>query len=379
MAKNLTDTPVFSDTVQAPIDGDLVTGLSVEVGEQALMNRTAFLHTAQLSNWGPDTNPSGGGPANTADAVTYDEGGLVWIVIGGAAAANSSPDDVSWTDIGPSGLLGGTPGWIASKAPADAPVHTGARSLAGNVATDVSEYDGVGWSSLTLPGSISIETYDAVFDAASSQWIIVGRDGAPALWYGGTPIALFTPVLPGGLNSTRIIRVASNPAGPLLVAAGDLSPFDTWTSTDGINWTLQAPLGVDPTEIVVGLQFDSVSGLFVLLTSRSCYTSPDGVIFSSVFGPRTSSVFSGRLTIGGGGRGFYVASELVGPILAFSRDRGQTWDKVEVAVGGPTTLAFAGTAYSAARGKYMASLRNTVALAGRVSTSLSAGLSQPIT
>jgi hypothetical protein len=45
----LTETSVFTANVVAPVDGDLVTGASVAVGEQALTNRTKYLNDTKAA------------------------------------------------------------------------------------------------------------------------------------------------------------------------------------------------------------------------------------------------------------------------------------------------------------------------------------------
>jgi hypothetical protein len=93
MGATLTETSVFTANVVAPLDGDLVTGASVTVGEQALTNRTRALVDGKWSTKSGVTSVVESGGALLLDA------GAALVSNGSAEFNGTGPDRTTVEDL----------------------------------------------------------------------------------------------------------------------------------------------------------------------------------------------------------------------------------------------------------------------------------------
>lgn len=329
-----------------------------------------YFSTIQVQNW--QSLGDGLVIQQTGHVVIYDEGVRSWITAGRSGGFTYSSDSQTFYTPLITGS-GFTEQWGASKRPEYAPAHVGQNCIFGtqsNLAmSNLLEWTaGGGFTVHNLSsGSGDWHSTHGIWDPFNSRWIIGGVEdtlGTPntIFWYASTPIGVITPVVPASVNSVDVVMIAvGDPAGAsLLVAVGDNTPFDVWTSSDGgTSWSRSTPSGISAGQEARAVIWDPKREVFVLTTETECYTSTNGTAWSKV--GDTGTAFQIRCLATDEG-GLYVAGDTSSdpcPKLRYSVDGGATWRIVQVAKTewSPAGEVYA-LAYSRVCKRFMASAWN---------------------
>lgn len=296
-----------------------------------------YLSSVQVMNWFDIGELPG---ACTAEALTYDEGITSWIFAGRANTFVNSRDSATFSAAF-SSPVGQT--WTAaiSKRPDHEPAHTGARSLfcsaADATTNEIVEFSG-SFTSEPLPGTGLKSAVCMAWDVINELWLIAGSEdtgGTPAacFWYDSTPISGPAQYVPTAINSDGVVDIChgrdTNEAC-LNVAVGSGTSFDVFTSTDGEVWSAATPTGIVSGEAARAIMWDDKRLVFVLLTTKRCYTSTNGVAWSDVSGSVGGEFKARCLTYDGGGL-YLAANNTAEPLgIRYSNDGGFTWRVVVV-------------------------------------------------
>lgn len=332
-----------------------------------------YFSAIQAMNWfdvGAPADKTAGPQFQSGHCITYDEGFVGWAVGGeittAAGEVSLSADGVTWIE-----KTGFTAGhrwtWAASKPPSDVPTHTGLRTMFSSSipsATNVVNEAVVATvNSFAVPGTGTSGINHHIWSKGQALWIYAGGSNLgvtpqPAIWTQVAGAALVLRAATPVASANAILVAADDATGGLVVVIGDATPFDVWTSSNGFTFTRATPTGITAGQSAKSLLWDSARQVFVLLTEKETYTSTDGVAWTLISTlPGTSLDFQVRCFDYDRG-GLYIAAGDGLPVnIRFSTDGGVTWrfipippahDPGDGGTADPTTAVY----YAAAIGRF---------------------------
>ena len=333
-----------------------------------------YLSSIQVMNWWiTEPRDIGAAQINSTECVTYDEGLLTWIVGGradevsnsralGAGHSQVGGGGTAWQETGPTGDAK-TWTWAVSKRPDQAPAHVGlftvlSHSAATNPCNIAELTTGGGWLIYLVPGVGTSSIRQHTYDETHQRWIYVGGTNMavtpqPAIYTQAVSAALVSRAATP-LNSAIAEIVAVSSAGLIVVVGDGLAPtLDVWTSSDGFTFTRATPVGLVVGESARAIIWDDARSVFVLTSSKSCYTSTDGVNYTLLVTYAVGN-FAPRCVATDGG-GLYVACNSFSDprAIRYSVDGGVNWRiKAIPCTDGPGTNAPRQIYYSRNEGQF---------------------------
>ena len=250
-----------------------------------------ILTSTNAAPYSAQTNPSA--PADL-NAVIY--GGVGFVTVGAAGTVVFSTDGSTWTTR--------TSGTVSDLNGVATP-GTGAFVAVGAAGTIIFSADGTTW---TTPASATTKTlYAATYGAG--RYVAVGANGTivsstdGVTWVAAavnTPNDLRGVALGTFLTTTGTGTTATTTTNNIFVAVGAAGTL--LTSSDGLTWTLRAPISSSTMNAVVfGGQFVAVGN------GGSIYTSTDGISWQARVSGTTNDLnalartSSGYITVGAAG------------------------------------------------------------------------------
>lgn len=361
--------PAYASAGMLWIDDDVATSWKLYVydGSQDILIATLNLTTGEaestfaerfgrfnLLRWSA-ANPQFG--TDTVYSTVYDPGAKHLIAVGlgsGAAPGSYSADGISWTAI--SSGLGGT--GAANYASAHAPTlgtqgrTVVAGSYVGSINARYSDDGGVTWTNVAS-GELNQSTIRGMaWSPDLTLFVAVGTvDGGTGTNSYTSPDGILWNPLSAGLTGTgTLYGVAWGEDRFVIVGSGNAGGFDSFRSTDGVNWSSALSLPG------ASISYSPKNGRFVAgtFTSGTIQYSTDGVAWTSVTLP---SGVTGTILCSAwlSKAAHYIVGSFSGAGLAAISPDGIVWERVQ------TTLLTGGIAAAAEHDFYE---RSVIAGAG---------------
>jgi hypothetical protein len=187
-----------------------------------------------------------------------------------------------------------------------------------------------------------------VFDPANALVLCGGHDDlGPVPVFLSSPVTIsFTRDIPSASSSTTVVDMATNGQG-LTLAIGNGTTGDTWTSTDGLSWTLRTT-AIDN---MVACWYNVEEALWMIVTSGGeTWRSTDAISWSLI-DTLNSGAFTTRCLRGYGS--LWVCPLSGDSSILYSTDSGASWRFVFIPQAGATNVGWTGIAYSPTHHAYM--------------------------
>lgn len=312
-----------------------------------------YLSDIQIQNWPYSNNiPDDGSGGRYGTGLAYDNGSDNWFATGEGGVAGTLGGYESeyggvWFANNTVSFGGANLEYVFSKPDTDAPTHGGAYLVcpfAGNVYIRTSVNT---WNQYALPGS-GFASGGGIW-CTPHQLILVGgvEVGPPRIWTSGSAAPAFTSAGITNSQNGTVRDFAFSAAGTVL-AVGEGANADTWTSTDGLTWTLRPTTIPEPAACAYS---EELGVWMIVCQGGECYTSFDAIAWTQVAALGTAQFLLRCLEVAGS---LWVAVDDFGQKLLISTDAGVTWKYVAIPRygGGSILTPISALAYSERRRQF---------------------------
>lgn len=313
-----------------------------------------FFSDIQIQNWPlPTTLPLVSGDPNTGNAIVWDYGSQQWWVVGDDVSldmiSSRSTDGYIWF---PEKETTGTfndpaNGFAYSKPDNEAPTHSDSLLVTGCSGHILVNQAG-SWTNYPINSENDAATCGA-WDTVIELLLVGGYDTTgpfvPVFYYSDPATISWTRVVPSASNSDQVVDMAAS-GEELVLAIGRNANGDTWTSEDGIVWTLRTTT----IDNMVACRYNPAEGLWMILTSGGeVHTSSDAINWS--LKASTGLSFQTRCLRASGS--VWVALDAAERTIYFSTDSGTTWRPIVVPMDHDANIDWVGIDYSEDQRKFM--------------------------